>query len=169
MALYIDDVVTPTDLRKLREYLGVTIPKAANLFGVSPALVEELERGRKRFVISSWVAKLSEIAFEADCFADELARQGRLQGYHVIFRSDDDFRDHRPELASRLIFAGVHSATLARLKFEHGHLMMTFVDFSASSYADWAAQLRGDKSMEEWAADRAKRYSTRDVIPVSAQ
>jgi len=112
-----DEIMTPAELRVVREWLGLTGEALGALIGVQDRTVRRWEAGQDRVPEGARldIERLEDMAAAAvGAVVDQLAdaREVRM----LTYRTNDDFWAHRPELAPHP--ASWHRAIAARVAQE---------------------------------------------------
>lgn len=105
-------VATPTDLRAMRELLGLTREEVGHLMGVGPGEIRDSERARTHYVFARHVNLLEHLLARVNGELDGVLETTRATtgapDILIVFPNDGVFKDYEPELASWMPFNSVH-------------------------------------------------------------
>lgn len=156
---------TTTDLKALRQLLGLGLSEAAMLLHEDPAFLKEAERARNWKIPARYRNALLHWESHAQAFIDEVDAQD--DPFVIVYPNDGAYEEFEPEWSRRLPTALMHLAAASRAKAEldSSEREITLVMMAPNSYEEYLRRDPGGsvfpdsrESRQLWAAAFAKNY-----------
>jgi hypothetical protein len=156
---------TTTDLKALRQLLGLGLSEAAMLLHEDPQFLKESERGRNWNIPERYRNALLHWESHVQAFIDEVEEHN--DAYVLVYPNDGAYRDLEPEWSQRIPTALMHLAAAARAKAELDtpEREISLVMMAPTSYQEYLSRDPGfgvfpdnRESRQRWAAAFARNY-----------
>lgn len=154
---------TTTELKALRQLLGLSLSEAAMLLQEDKGFLEQCERGRNWNIPPLYRNALLHWERHVQNLIDDVQDGG--DSFVIVYSADDVYREFEPSWSLRLPTALMHFAAAARAKAEIGDGAPTLVMMAPKSYREYLSRdPRGKvfpdnhESRQMWAAAYCKSY-----------
>lgn len=154
---------TTTELKALRQLLGLSLSEAAMLLQEDKGFLEQSERGRNWSIPPLYRDALLHWEEHVQALIDDVHEGG--DSFVIVYSANDIYREFEPSWSLRLPTALMHFAAAARAKAEIGNGTPTLVMMAPKSYREYLTRDPHGKefpdnheSRQMWAAAYCKSY-----------
>jgi transcriptional regulator with XRE-family HTH domain len=146
------EIRTTTELRALRQLLGLSLNEVAMLLCEDKAFLEQSERGRNWNIPAQYRDALLRWDEHVQAFIDDMEEIG--DRYVLVYSRDEIYREFEPDWSQRLPTAIMHFAAAGRAKAELPDRDLILVLMVPTSYHQY---LNRDPSGKAFPDDRLSR------------
>jgi hypothetical protein len=157
------EIRTTTDLRGLRQLLGLGLSEAAMLLCEDKSFLEGAERGRNWLIPPRYRDALLWWESHVQAFIEVAAASE--DRFLIVYSRDEVYREFEPEWSERLPTAMMHLAASARAKSELPDSGLSLVMMAPKAYEEYRHRDPGGlvfpdnrESRQMWAAAYCKSY-----------